>query len=277
MKTQEKQQIANQVLRIANGTSQNRVAKRVGTSSATISQIINGNWDLIKDSMWRKIKVKLKIELNWVTVETKMFKKLNQLVTIAQKRQLTVAFSHQAGTGKSELFNHYHSTGSNVIYVEGNRTMSKKTYIKRLLNSIGHEAIGTTQELNEKFIDVVSELKNPVIIIDQFDKLKDGPFDLFMDFYNELFNHCGFVISGVPALRKRIINGVNKQKIGYDEIWSRMNRKFIELPQVCFDDVKLIFEANGVQDEETIHTSYNCCEGDLRRVRQDVMKYQLNN
>lgn len=271
----EKKQITEEVLRLSNQTSQNRVARRVGVSSATISHIINSNWSLIKAEMWRKIKVKLKIQLDWKTAATTTFQELNSLCAAAQSRSLTVAISHKAGTGKTQLFNHYQKTESNVLYIEGNRTMSKKTFIKKLLECAGQENHGTTEELIEQFINHVSELEQPLIILDQFDKLKDGAFDLFMDFYNDLYGNCGFVISGVAALKKRILLGVQRNKIGYEEIWSRMNRKFIPISPISQADVKLIFTTNGIKDLDAINESYNSCEGDLRRVRQDIEKYKI--
>ena len=277
MTTQDKNQIKQAVEILSKQLSQNKVAKRVGVSSATISQIINDNWQLIKPEMWRKIKVQLKLDINWKTAPTRMFNDLNQILLAAQTRQLTVAFSHQAGTGKTHLFNAYQKAESNVIYVEGTRTMSKKTYIQKLLTNAGQDAFGTTQELMQQFIEHVSELENPLIIIDQFDKLKENTFDLFMDFYNELYGHCGFVISGVVALEKRILKGVQRNKIGYEEIWSRMNRKFISLHPISKNDVKLIFETNGVKDEIAISESFNTCQGDLRRVRQDIERFHLMN
>ena len=277
MNEKNKQLIRAEIARLSKLSSQNRVANRVGVSSATISQIINNNWRLIKPEMWRKIKVRLKLDLNWNTAPTAMFRDLTLFLDTAKNNQSTVSFSHQAGTGKSHLYNHYQRVVPNVIYIEGTKTMSKKTYIKKLLVNAGQDAIGTTEELMEQFIDHVSELEQPLIIIDQFDKLKENTFDLFMDFYNELYGHCGFVISGVKALEKRILMGVQRNKIGYEEIWSRMDRKFIKLYATTREDVKLIFEANGVSDKLAITESYNSCGGDLRRVKKDVLKYQLNN
>ncbi len=277
MTKEQKKQIAQEVANLSKLLSQNKVAKRVGVSSATISQILNNNWKLIKPEMWRKIKVKLKLDINWQTAPTRMYQDLTNILTAAQTRHLTVAFSHQAGTGKTHVFTQYQKANKNVIYVEGTRTMSKKTYIKKLLTNAGQDTNGTTEELMQQFIDHVAELENPLIIIDQFDKLKENTFDLFMDFYNELYGHCGFAISGVVALEKRILRGVQRNKIGYEEIWSRMNRKFIQLHPVSLEDVRAIFVSNGIQDEEAITESFNMCNGDLRRVRQDIERYHLMN
>ncbi len=277
MKIEEKKQIKEEIIRLSGQISENKIARRAGVSPATISQIVNDNWRLINDEMWRKIKVKLKIDTGWNIAPTKLFNDLNSLLTAAKLRHLTIAFAHKAGTGKTTFFNYFQKTVPNVIYVEGSHTMSKKSFIQSLLTNAGQEDIGTTEELINKFIDYVAGLEDPLIIIDQFDKLKDGPFDLFMDFYNELHGHCGFVVSGVAALKKRIMSGVQRQKIGYEEIWSRMNRKFITLYPVDLNDVRLICEYNGIKDEDVICEIFNGCEGDLRRVRQEIEKYHLMN
>ncbi len=277
MTENDKKQIAQEIARLSKQLSQNKIAKRVGVSSATISQIINGNWGLIKAEMWRKIKVKLRIDLTWSLAPTALFNDLTDFLNKAKSNHATVSFSHQAGTGKTTLFTHYQKSVPNVIYVQGDRSMSKKTYIKKLLTNAGQDAYGTTEQLLEQFIDHVSELESPLIIIDQFDKLKENTFDLFMDFYNELYGHCGFVISGVKALEIRILRGVQRNKIDYEEIWSRMDRKFITLYPLTLEDVAAIFKANGITDELSINESFNGCEGDLRRVSKDVLKYQLKN
>jgi DNA transposition AAA+ family ATPase len=118
-------------------------------------------------------------------------------------------------------------------------------------------------------------MDKPLIIIDQMDKLKDAQMDLFMDFYNDLSGHCGFVLSGVPALKKRVLSGVNRDKIGYAELWSRVGRKFIELDKTSKKDVQLICEANGVKDAMVISEAYNACGGDLRTVRRHIEHYFL--
>lgn len=46
--------------------SQNKVATKCGVSSATISQMMNGNWELIKAEMWQKVAQSLTINvLEW--------------------------------------------------------------------------------------------------------------------------------------------------------------------------------------------------------------------
>jgi DNA transposition AAA+ family ATPase len=134
---------------------------------------------------------------------------------------------------------------------------------------------GTVEQLIERFIATMKSMNKALVIIDQVDKLKDSQLDLFMDFYNELDGHCGFVLSGVPALKRRIERGCQLDKIGYKELRSRIGRKYIQLANVSENDVTAVCKANGVNDEQVINEIYNTCEGDLRRVRRSIDQYFL--
>lgn len=275
MTNDEKGIIALEVTKQSKKTSQGNVAVRCDVSDGTISSIVNGNWKHISPEMWRRIKVKLRIYFNWAHFETGCTKKISKLMMSAQQKHLTIGFSHSAGRGKSQSFKRYMNKYKNVIYVECNRTMNMKMLIQALLLDAGRNTDGTTHQLKKELIKHVAGLEIPMIVMDQFDKLKDGPFDLFMDLYNELFGGCAFVISGVEALKERVKRGVNLKKIGYEEIWSRLNRKWIPLPETTYSDVEGICHVNGVTDVEEIRTFFETCEGDIRRVRQDVEKYHL--
>jgi DNA transposition AAA+ family ATPase len=276
MKNQEKQSISTELYRQSTFTSQNRIAAKMQVSIATISQMINKNWDHISNEMWRKVKVNLKLDLNWIVVETQNYKILTNTINAVQSRSLAIGISEIAGLGKSEAYKQYARSYKNVIHIECKSYWTKKSYVKNLLITAGLEPIGKTEEMIEQFLDHVKGLEKPLIIIDQADKLKDPQLDLFMDFYNDLFGHCGFVLSGVKALKIRLLKGVQKDKIGYREIWSRIGSKFYDqLATTNKQDVASICKANGVDDGERIAYIFNTCEGDLRKVRREIEKLQL--
>jgi len=277
MNTTMKAEVTQEVTRLSKATSQNKVATKAGVSSATISQIINGNHELIADEMWRKVKSNLNISTGWKIAPTKNLKGLTSLLESAKNRKLSIAIAYNAGAGKSSAYRLFSRTQGNVIYIECKNYWSKKSYVKNLLKACGIRPYGTTEEMIETFIDHVKAMNAPILIIDQFDKLKDPSMDLFMDFYNELEDNCAFVVSGVPALEKRIVRGVQHDKIGYRELYSRVGRKFIKLDPISLSDVGLICKANGVESKEDIQYIYNNCEGDIRRVRKDIERIHLLN
>ncbi len=251
------------------------LAKRAKVSTATISQMINGNWRLIRSEMWRKVKINLRIDWGWQTAEIENLKIINNLLQASQQGSMSICITHNAGAGKSYTYQLYERTYKNVIYIECKQYWSKKSYVRHLLIACGLDDNGTVEELIERFIEHLIELEKPLVIIDQFDKLKTSSMDLFMDFYNDLDGHCGFVLSGVPALKKHIESACQRDKSGYKEARSRFGVKYIPLNVISKNDVENICKANGVTDEHVIDEIYNTCEGDLRRVRRSIEKYFL--
>lgn len=57
---------------------------------------------------------------------------------------------------------------------------------------------------------------------------------------------------------------------GYAEIFSRIGRKFVELPLLNSEDVAAVCVANGVSDAKAINGIVDEADGDLRRVKRSV-------
>lgn len=278
MTTEHKHQIANELMLQSAQSSQNKMAAKLGISTATVSQIINGNWKLIKDEMWRKVKVNLKVDLDWNVVETSNMQLIKGALMLTQSKSMAIGIAENAGIGKTEAFKAYARKYKNVVMIECKHYWTRKSYIKNICLAAGLEDFGKTEELIARFTDYMKGLDRPLMIIDQADKLKDPQLDLFMDFYNDLFKHCGFVLSGVKALDKRIRKGVQKDKSGYKELWSRIGSKFYDqIEPTTIQDVALICKANGVTDSEIHQFIYNVCAGDIRKVRIEIEKQQMMN
>ena len=256
-------------------TSANRVAAQIGISSAAISQIVNENWEMIGIKTWLLIETKLKLDSKWKSADTSNFEALQNLLSNCQDNSLALAVVSEAGIGKSHGYRSYAREHDNVIHVECANYWSKREYIHRLLEAAGLKKYGTNSEMVARFINHLNTTPNPLVIIDQFDKLREPSLDLFMDLYNETHNKCGFILSGVRAMEKRIRNGVTRNKIGYNELFSRIGRTFIKLASLSQADVAMICQANGLEDDDEIIAIYNSCEGDIRRVRRSVERWHL--
>lgn len=275
METTEKHAIAKEVKWQSEKLSQNIVAGKAQVSSATISQLRAGNWELIAARMFRKVQRNLRIDLNWKVALTDNLKEVYYYCEKSQNEGLAICISEHAGRGKTNGYRFYDRRNKEVLHLECETTWTKKTFVRSLLLSLGSTYEGTTEEMLRAFNRKVRDLEKPLLILDQADKLKDPQLDLFMDFYNAHKGYLGIILSGVKALEVRIDKGRRKDKPGYAETYSRFGGTYITLDPVKLPDVKLICEANGVADPAEIQTIYDTCGGDFRRVERSIKKTHI--
>src|SRR5699024_722609 len=98
----------------------------------------------------------------------------------------------------------------------------------------------------------------------------------FISLYNQLEGHCGIILCATNFLEKRIKKGLRTKRKGYEEIYSRMGRKFVELQVVNTEDIAAVCVVNGISDAKTINRIADDCECDLRRVKRAIWAIQKN-
>lgn len=255
--------------------SQNKASKMLnGVSSATISQILNGNIELVAESMWTNIEKQLKSKANkkeWQIVETSNFKKLFRLFQDAQEHANVFGIVGDAGTSKSESVKQYKLDNENVFTLSCSEFWNKKYFLQELLQAMGRDYSGlTVSEMMNEAINQLLKKESPLIILDEADKLTDQVLYFFITLYNKLEDNCGIILIATDHLQKRILRGLKINKKGYKEIFSRLGRKFIELKGVNFTDVAQVCQANGIDNNQTIKKIWEDCEGDLRRVKRKI-------
>lgn len=256
--------------------SQNKAANTMpGVSSATISQVLNNNWEKINNQMWRKIGAYVGwAAKTWEAVQTRDYKKLNFLLEQSQDNSVVYAITGEAGTGKSFTLKSYASSHNHTYLLSCNEYWNRKYFLSELLTSMGRDYSGLT--VAEMMMEAVSLLKKqecPLIIFDEADKLSDQVLYFFITLYNQLEDHCGLVLIATDHLKKRIKRGLKLNKKGYKEIYSRVNRKFIELSGPGVTDITQICLANGIENKQLIKEVFDDSEGDLRRVKQKITAY----
>ena len=251
--------------------SQAKAAKRLRISTANMSHIIQGkNLSSISDDMWRKIRIGLGLSDEWVTVETHAAKTLTYYLEDARDFAAVHGIINHAGSGKTHVMKRFaDANANNVFAVKCDEFWSQKDFLEQLLTSIGKDARGLNKrELMNAICEGLTNMETPLIIIDEADKLQDKVLLFFITLYNRLENYCGIVIMATDFLQKRILKGVSRNKQGFNEIYSRLGRRFIELPQIKEADVRLVCEANGVTSNDAIEHIAKTCDNDLRRVEK---------
>lgn len=252
------------------GSQKRAATSLVGVSPATVTQIVTGKWELINEKMWRSIAAQIGVkQTRWNIVETRNYKALSDIFADAQENALVLAVCGEAGTGKSLTAAHYGAENPNVYVLACSEYWNRKTFLRELLRVMGKNPAGDT--VGDMVDDVVMALKrreNPLIILDEADKLSDQVMFFFITFYNKLEDYCGIVLMATDYLEKKVRRGLRLNKKGYKEIYSRIGRRFVAMPGLSETDISDVCRANGVEGLREIETVKKDCEGDLRRVKR---------
>ena len=256
---------------VARYESQNRASKSLtGVSSATISQILNNNWDLISDEMWRNIGSQIGYNENeWTAVEIRDFKRINTLLTDSQTFGNVFAITGEAGSGKSFAMRQFAEVNKRVYLLQCSEYWNRKMFLQELLSSLGRDYSGyNVGEMMTEAVRILKMQQNPLILLDEADKLSDQVLYFFITLYNQLEDRVGIVLCATDHLAKRIRRGLKLNKKGYKEIYSRIGRKFIELSGPGSSDIASICIANGIIEKSKIKDIVERSECDLRRVKR---------
>ena len=273
---------------------QRAVATKAGVSPATISQIANDNWDLISNEMFHRVGLSLGYQDDaWTVVDnTYNLRVLNTCFADAKRNSMFMAVSHKAGSGKtagSKLF--YSKYKKKHVYYIHCREWSVKQFLNHLCKTLGIEqprgyvsADALMDQITNFFL--VRASHQPLLIIDEADKLKGSAIRCLIPLYNYTEDRLGVVILGTNNLSEEIKRGVRYNKKGYDEIDSRLGRQYISLYGANKKDVKMICAANGIQDKQLQDSIWAECEpkevnvagsfvkmvGDLRRLKRIIQR-----
>jgi hypothetical protein len=263
MTNEQKRQVKDALVRyVSQYENQTKAAESLkGISSSTISQVKNSNWELLSDRLWHHIARQVGFYSGeWEPADTSAYMLLRILLSDAQHYGMTYGISIGDGLGKTFTAHHYTRENDNTWYVACNGEFNRKSFITRLMTIAGMEAKGSVPELMQQFVNYAQDKEEPLLILDDAHKLKDRVLHMVVLLANSLAGKAGIVIMGGDELRTRIIEGVRLKKIGFDEIYKSIGRRFITLCSLGPKDVELVCRANGLYDEEMISIINGECD-----------------
>lgn len=259
---------------VARKGSQKKAANSLdGVSSATINKMLNGtDWETISEEMWRSVAQQTRTKSEgWQLADTSVHRELSMLLSRAQQDALVAGVIGAAGSGKTETCREYADEHRNVYHITCGEHWNRRTFVSKVLKSMGANVAGyTINDMMEEVVDALSRADNPLLILDEADKLSDQVLYFFITLYNQLEGRCGIVLCGTQYLKARIARGVRLGKKGFEEILSRLGRRFFELAEIGEEDVALVCVANGIESDAKIRKITKESESDLRRVKRSV-------
>lgn len=275
--TEMKEQVRSALIAYrSNYPTLNRAAESLqGVSSATVSQLCNGKYELISDEMFIRIASQIGFAFDsWTLHEGKTFKEITFALSDAQAYKNVTWIVGDAGCGKTTAAIEYRRTHRNVFYILCSEDMRRSDFVREIAKQVGAPTDTTNlRDMLENAISMISFLGNPLLIFDEGDKLTDSVFNYFISIYNRLEGHSGIVFLSTDYIKRRMEAGLRYNKKGYKEINSRIGRRFFDVSPTEENDIYAICQANNLTDRadiEEVLKDAKRSDNDLRRVKRCI-------
>lgn len=234
--------------------------------------------------MWRSIRSQIggSGKTDWVLVNTTAVEDLKFIMKDTQEEQGFTWAVSPAGSGKTVAATLYAAERKNVFHVQCDADMSKSEFAIELARAVGLR-VNTQKKARRLIMEVceyLAELEDPLLIFDEGDKLKDAIICYFITIYNKLSEVAGVLFLSTDYMERRMENGLRYNKPGYQELWSRLGRKFYQVDNNTTNDVQYICVENGLTADKDLQTVKNDAIAaglDLRRVRKKVVAVRKKN
>lgn len=275
--TEMKEQVRSALIAYrSNYPTLNRAAESLqGVSSATVSQLCNGKYELISDEMFIRIASQIGFAFDsWTLHEGKTFKEITFALSDAQAYKNVTWIVGDAGCGKTTAAIEYRRTHRNVFYILCSEDMRRSDFVREIAKQVGAPTDTTNlRDMLENAISMISFLGNPLLIFDEGDKLTDSVFNYFISIYNRLEGHSGIIFLSTDYIKRRMEAGLRYNKKGYKEINSRIGRRFFDVSPTEQNDIYAICQANNLTDRadiEEVLKDARRSDNDLRRVKRCI-------
>lgn len=247
--------------------SQNELAKMVGVSNGTISNIVNEIWERVNETMLLKIKSFFKTK-GWNVVETHNFSTIQKACNSARKKRFMIGLLGSAGTGKTTALQNYYESNANTFFVTGDRAMRSKQLLSEILKSLGVSYVASDYEMVKMIIDVLNKKNNPLLIIDEASKLSPNALMYMQSIWDGIEDNAGIILAGVESLYDNLKKSSERNKVGMQEFYSRVAQwQYLNPPTK--KEIEAVCINNGVTNHEEIKTMYRL--GNFRYVRNVIL------
>lgn len=208
-------------------------ATSIGISGSIYSRLNKGEIErIISDTQWltigRILDVQLK-ENTWKVARTTVYDQIEDSVKFCQQYSKSMILVDDCGVGKTFCVKHIIKTMKNAFYVDCSQAKTKQQFIRLLAKTVGVEHTGRYVEVKANLKYFLNLIESPIIILDEAGDLEYNAFLELKELWNATSGSCAWYMIGADGLRAKIKRGIQNEKVGYREIFSRFSDEFISV------------------------------------------------
>ena len=187
---------------------------------------------ILKETKWIELARELDVnptERKWNMARTEVFESISADVTFCQENAKAMIFVDEPEIGKTHTAKYLSRTLENCFYIDCSQSKSKTAFIRALAKAIGVDNRGTYAKMKENIKYYLRMLHKPVVILDEAGDLSYGAFLDIKEFWNATEGVCGWYMMGADGLRTMIDRGINREQVGFREIFSRYSARYMSI------------------------------------------------
>ena len=209
------------------GGTATQFARKYGMSASVWSEIKNGRTEgKLSPQKWLNIAAILGVKDTdrvWRMARTEVYNAIEEGVMACKEYGWGMIFVDKCAIGKTYSAKYLAKTLKNCFYVDGSQCKTKILFTRTLAQVIGVESGGRYQDVKLRIKNALNVLEKPVVIIDEAGDLEYNAFLDLKEFYNATEGSCGWYMMGANGLRKKITDGISRESVGFEEIFSRFS------------------------------------------------------
>lgn len=215
------------------GGTATQFARKYGMSASVWSAIRNGIIDKqLSPQKWLNIASMLGVQASnrtWRMARTEVFDAIEQGVMACKEYGWGMIFVDKCAIGKTYSAKYLTKTVKNCFYVDGSQCKTKILFSRTLAQTIGVDSSGRYQDVKARIKNALNVLEKPVVIIDEAGDLEYNAFLDLKEYYNATEGSCGWYMMGANGLRKKITDGISRESVGFEEIFSRFSDAYAHI------------------------------------------------
>lgn len=265
----EKEKISEMLMQGFNDSgfdSLSKFAKSVDLISADMTNIKDrkfvGNPSLVGDNKWIKLARIVRFDrrktTEWKTANTDVFQYVWKQLETCQNESITAILCDDAGIGKTYTAEIFAKKNKYAFHIDCCASPGKASFVRAIAQAVGVGRYGKLNELIDDSVYALSQMENPILILDEAGDLEHNAIMILKRLYNALKGVCGFYLIGADGMKKKINNGIINEKLGFIEIFSRFGKSYksvlpklpVHKQKVIIEMAEQIAEANGLNSKE---------------------------